>query len=208
MCGAAAVLGALDGIAQLKPGVNGVGVIPACENLPAGGAVKPGDILKSFAGLHVEVLNTDAEGRLIVADTLAYALKSFRLDALLDLATLTGACVFALGHCATGAITNNPAFQEQVVQAGMRSGDIVWPLPSFNEYGDALKGKYADPRNIGPREGGAITGGLFLKHFVGETPWVHLDIAGTAWGVKGIGHVPNEGATGVGVRLPMDLAAQ
>ncbi|HEX7928987.1 MAG TPA: leucyl aminopeptidase, partial [bacterium] len=207
MCGAAAVIGAMDGIAQMKPDVNVVGLIPTCENLPGGEAVKPGDILKSYAGLHVEVLNTDAEGRLILADALAYALKSFKPDAMVDLATLTGACVIALGHYATGAITNNPAFQDQVVQAGMHSGDIVWPLPSFNEYGDALNGKYADLQNIGPREGGAITGGLFLKHFVGETPWVHLDIAGTAWGVKGIGHIPNEGATGVGVRLLMDLAA-
>jgi leucyl aminopeptidase len=121
-------------------------------------------------------------------------------------ATLTGACVVALGHYATGAISNQEAFQEQVVAAGKPSGDIVWPLPNFPEYGEALKGKSADLQNIGPREGGAITGGLFLGHFVGDTPWVHPVIAGTAWGVKGIGHVPNEGATGVGVRLLLDLA--
>lgn len=207
MCGAAAVLGALAGIAQTRPDVNVVGVIPACENLPGGGAVKPGDILRSFSGKHVEVLNTDAEGRLILADALAYTLKTYRPDAMVDLATLTGACVIALGHYATGSVTNDPAFQEQVVQAGQRSGEIVWPLPSFAEYEEALKGKYADLQNVGPREGGAITGGLFLKQFAGDTPWVHLDIAGTAWGVKGIGHIPNEGATGVGVRLLMDLAA-
>jgi leucyl aminopeptidase len=207
MCGAAAVLGAMDGIAQTRPDVNVVGVIPACENLPGGAALKPGEILRSFSGKHVEVLNTDAEGRLILADALAYALKTYGPDAAVDLATLTGACVIALGHYATGAITNNPAFQEQVVQAGQRSGEIVWPLPSFAEYEEALKGTYGDLQNAGPREGGAIIGGLFLKQFAGDTPWVHLDIAGTAWGVKGIGHIPHQGATGVGVRLLMELAA-
>jgi leucyl aminopeptidase len=208
MCGAAAVLGALDAIAQFGPPVNVVGIIPACENLPGGASVKPGDILKSYSGKHVEVLNTDAEGRLILADALAWALKTFRPDAVVDLATLTGACVIALGHYATGAISNNETFQEQVVQAGRRTGEIVWPLPNFPEYGESLKGKYADLQNIGAREGGAITAGLFLRHFVGDVPWVHLDIAGTAWGVKNIGHIPNEGATGVGVRLLADLAAE
>ena len=206
MCGAAAVLGAMDGIARLKPAVNVVGVIPTCENLPDGAAVKPGDILKSYAGKHVEVLNTDAEGRLILGDALAYAIRQFKPDAVVDLATLTGACVIALGHYASGAVGNHDALLERLVDTGKACGDIVWPLPNFPEYGEALKGKYADLQNIGPREGGAITGGLFLKHFVGDVPWVHLDIAGTAWGVKGIGHVPNEGATGVGVCLLIDLA--
>ncbi|MCZ6533299.1 MAG: leucyl aminopeptidase [SAR324 cluster bacterium] len=206
MCGAAAVVGAMDGIGALKPLVNVVGVIPACENLPDGNAVKPGDILKSYAGKHVEILNTDAEGRLVLGDALAYAIKTFKPDAVIDLATLTGACVIALGHYATGAISNEEKFLDQVVRAGKASGDVVWPLPNFPEYAEGLKGKYADLQNIGPREGGAITAGLFLKHFVGEVPWVHLDIAGTAWGVKGIGHIPYEGATGVGVGLLIDLA--
>jgi leucyl aminopeptidase len=206
MCGAAAVLGAMDGIGQLKPDVNVIGIVPTCENLPDGAAVKPGDILRAYSGKHVEVLNTDAEGRLILGDALAYGIERFRPDAVVDLATLTGACVIALGHYASGAVTNHDALQERLVQAGKACGDVVWPLPNFPEYGEALKGKYADLQNIGPREGGAITGGLFLKNFVGEVPWVHLDIAGTAWGVRNVGHVPNEGATGVGVCLLMDLA--
>ena len=205
MCGAAAVMGAMEGIGRLKPAVNVVGMIPACENLPDGGAVKPGDILKSYTGKHVEVLNTDAEGRLILGDALAYGIERYKPHAVIDLATLTGACVIALGHYATGAVGNNEPLMDKVVQAGRASGDIVWPLPNFPEYEESLQGKYGDLQNIGTKEGGAITGGLFLKNFVGEVPWAHLDIAGTAWGVKNIGHIPNEGATGVGVCLLMDL---
>lgn len=206
MCGAAAVLGAMDAIAQLAPAVNVVGIAPATENLPDGQATKPGDIHKAFSGKHVEILNTDAEGRLVLADALAYGIQKYKPAAVVDLATLTGACVVALGHYASGAITNHEAFQQQVVAAGKRSGDVVWPLPNFPEYEEGLKGKYADLQNTGGRDGGAITGGLFLKQFVGEVPWVHLDIAGTAWGVKNVGHIPNEGATGVGVALLVDLA--
>jgi len=206
MCGGAAVLGALDAIAALALPVNVIGVIPACENMPGGSAVKPGDILKSYAGKHVEVLNTDAEGRLILGDALAYAVERYKPDGVVDLATLTGACVVALGHYASGAISNAATFQEQVVQAANRAGDPVWPLPGFPEYEEALRGKTADLQNIGPREGGAITAGLFLKQFVGQTPWVHLDIAGTASGVKNVGHIPNEGATGVGVAILVELA--
>ena len=207
MCGAAAVLGAMQGVALSKPNVNVVGIIPACENMPGGNATKPGDILKSFAGKQVEILNTDAEGRLVLADALAWGVKQYKPDGVVDLATLTGACVIALGHYATGAIGNDDAFGQRVVRAGETAGDAVWPLPNFDEYGEALKGKYGDLQNIGGREGGAITGGLFLKPFVDETPWMHLDIAGTAWGVKNIGHIPYDGATGVGVALLMDLAA-
>jgi leucyl aminopeptidase len=208
MCGAAAVVGAMDAIGALKPKVNVIGVIPTCENLPVGEALKPGDILRAYSGTHVEILNTDAEGRLILADALAFAVKTYKPDGIVDLATLTGACVIALGHYATGAISNDEKFQAQVVASGKSSGDTVWPLPNFADYEELIKGKYADLQNVGPREGGAITAGLFLKHFVGATPWVHLDIAGTAWGVKNVGHVPNEGATGVGVGLLIDLACQ
>lgn len=208
MCGAAAVLGAMDGIGHIKPAVNVIGIIPTCENLPDGEAVKPGDILTSYSGKTVEVLNTDAEGRLILGDALAYTIKQYKPTAVVDLATLTGACVIALGHYATGAVGNHDGLMERLVSAGKESGDIVWPLPNFSEYGEGLKGKYGDLQNIAGRDGGAITGGLFLKHFVGDTPWVHLDIAGTAWGVKNIGHIPNDGATGVGARLLIDLARQ
>ncbi len=206
MCGAAAVLGAMDGITAFKPKVNIVAVVPTCENLPDGNSVKPGDILKAFNGKQVEILNTDAEGRLILGDALGYTIKKYKPDAVVDLATLTGACVVALGHYATGAVSNNDLFLEQVVAAGKESGDIVWPLPNFPEYGEDLKGKYADLQNIGAKEGGAISAGLFLKHFVDDVPWVHLDIAGTAWGVKHVGHIPYAGATGVGVSLLIDLA--
>ena len=154
----------------------------------------------------MDVLNPDAEGRLVLADALAYGIKQFKPDAVVDLATLTGACVVALGHYATGAIGNHDGLMERVTGAGRGCGEIVWPLPNFPEYGEELKGKYADLQNIGSRYGGAINGGLFLKEFVGDVPWVHLDIAGTAWGVKRIGYIPNEGATGVGVRLLLDLA--
>jgi len=208
MCGAAAVLGAMDAIARIGALVNVIGIVPACENLPGGQATKPGDIHRSFSGKHVEILNTDAEGRLILADALAYGIQAYKPDAVVDLATLTGACVVALGHYATGALSNRESFQERVVAAGKAAGDVVWPLPALPEYEEGLKGKYADLQNIAGREGGAITGGLFLKNFVGEVPWVHLDIAGTAWGVKNIGHIPYEGATGVGVCLLLDLARQ
>ena len=208
MCGAAAVVGAMDAIGTLKPKVNVIGVVPACENLPDGEALKPGDILKSYSGKHVEILNTDAEGRLILGDALAYTAKTFKPDGIVDLATLTGACVVALGHYATGAVSNNDAFLEQIVGAGKSSGDTVWPLPNFPEYEEELKGKYADLQNVGSRYGGAITAGLFLKQFVGDVPWVHLDIAGTAWGVTNVGHIPDVGATGVGVALLTDLAMQ
>lgn len=207
MCGAAGVLGAMDLIAQMQPKVNVVGVIPAAENLPGGNAQKPGDIVKAYNGKHVEVLNTDAEGRLILGDALAYGAKKFKPDAIVDMATLTGACVVALGHYASGAITNNESLQEKVVAAGKRCGDPVWPLPAFEDYEEGIKSKVADIQNIGPRWGGTITAGLFLKHFVGEIPWTHLDIAGTAWDVEGVGHIPNSGATGVGVALLADLAA-
>jgi leucyl aminopeptidase len=196
----------MDAIGRSKPKCNVVGIVPACENLPDGEAVKPGDILRSFSGKHVEILNTDAEGRLILGDALAYCVRNYKPDAVVDLATLTGACVIALGHYATGAVGNNDALMEKVVEAGRQSGDIVWPLPNFPEYEESLKGKYADLQNIGGREGGAITAGLFLKNFVEKVPWVHLDIAGTAWGVKNIGHIPNDGASGVGVRMLLDLA--
>lgn len=206
MCGAAAVLGAMQTIAACALPVEVIGVTPLCENLPGGNALKPGDIIEAYNGKHVEVLNTDAEGRLILGDALAYAVKRFRPDAVVDLATLTGACVVALGHYASGAVSNHEELQERVVQAGRSSGDRVWPLPAFAEYEDSLKGRYGDLRNIGGRDAGAITGGLFLKPFVNDTPWVHLDIAGTAWGVRNVGHAPNLGATGVGVALLTDLA--
>ncbi|MDH4121805.1 MAG: leucyl aminopeptidase [Deltaproteobacteria bacterium] len=208
MCGAAGVLGAMELIGQAKPPVNVVAVMPACENLPGGLAQKPGDVVRAYNGKTVEVMNTDAEGRLILGDAMAWGIDTYKPDAVVDMATLTGACVVALGHYASGLISNDPALEKKVVQAGKSSGDTVWPLPAFEEYEESIKGKVADIQNIGGYGAGTITGGLFIKHFVGKTPWVHLDIAGTAWGVKSLGHVPNEGATGVGVALLADLAIQ
>tara|TARA_B100001079_G_scaffold128533_1_gene110240 strand:- start:1217 stop:2722 length:1506 start_codon:yes stop_codon:yes gene_type:complete len=205
MCGAAAVLGAMEVFGQVNPKLNIIAVIPTTENLPGGEAQRPGDIVTAHNGKRVEILNTDAEGRLILGDALSYVVKEFKPDAVLDLATLTGACITALGHFTTGAITNNDALMEQVRNAGNISGDLVWQLPSYPEYGESIKGKYADLQNIGGGDSGTIIGGLFLEHFIDKTPWVHLDIAGTSWNVKHIGYQPNNGATGVGVRLLVDL---
>ena len=205
MCGAAAVLGAMKVIGQVNPKLNIVAVIPTTENLPDGNAQRPGDIVTAHNGKRVEILNTDAEGRLILGDALSYVVKEFKPDAIVDLATLTGACISALGHLTTAAITNNDKLMEQVLNAGIKSGDRVWQLPSFPEYGESIKGKYADLQNIGVGDSGTIIGGLFLEHFINGTPWVHLDIAGTSWNVKHISYHPNSGATGVGVRLIVDL---
>ena len=205
MCGAAAVLGAMKIFGQVNPILNIIAVIPTTENLPGGEAQRPGDIVTAHNGKRVEILNTDAEGRLILGDAMSYVVKEFKPDAILDLATLTGACITALGHFATGAITNNEDLMEQVRNAGNISGDLVWQLPSYPEYGESIKGKYADLQNIGGGDSGTIIGGLFLEHFIEKTPWVHLDIAGTSWNVKNIGYQPNSGATGVGVRLLVDL---
>ena len=208
MCGSAAVLGAMNAVAKIKPKLNVIGVVPATENLPGGNAQRPGDIVTAYNGKKVEILNTDAEGRLILGDALSYTIEKYNPVAVVDLATLTGACVVALGHHATGALSNHSGFMERIRQAGEKSGDRVWELPNFPEYGELLKGKYGDLQNIGGPAGGTITGGKFLQHFVGDTPWVHLDIAGTAWNVKYVDYHPANGATGVGVRLLIDLISE
>ena len=206
MCGAAAVIGAMRAIAQLKPATRVIGVVATCENMPSGTAVKPGDIVRGYNGKQVEILNTDAEGRLILADALAYTCQAYQPDAIVNLATLTGACVVALGHYASGCVSNNASLEKRVVLAGEQSGETIWPLPTLPEYEKSIESKYADIQNTGDRAAGTITAGLFLKHFVGDTPWAHLDIAGTAWGVKHVGHQPNDGATGVGVATLIELA--
>jgi len=205
MCGAAAVLGAMKVFGQISPELNIIGVIPATENMPGGESQRPGDIVKAYNGKRVEILNTDAEGRLILGDAMSYLANEFKPNAIIDLATLTGACITALGHITTGAITNSNTLMDQVLKAGEKSGDRVWQLPSFPEYGESIKGKYADLQNIGGGNSGTIVGGKFLEHFIDNIPWVHLDIAGTSWNVKHLGYQPNSGATGVGVRLLVDL---
>lgn len=206
MSGAAAVIGAVDAIARLRLPVNVLALAAATENLPSGSAYKPGDVLTAMNGKTIEVINTDAEGRIVLADALAYAVKE-GADALVDLATLTGACVVALGHHASGVISNHDQLAQAVVTAGERTGERVWRLPGWDDYAEQIKSDIADVKNTGGRWGGAITGGLFLTHFIGDKPWVHLDIAGTAYGDKDQGY-RTKGATGIGVRLLVALAEE
>lgn len=208
MSGAAAVIAAMQVIGQLKPRVNIIGFTPLSENLPSGKATKPGDILKFYNGKTAEVKNTDAEGRLILADALSYAVKHYKLAALIDLATLTGACAYALGPFFTGMMSQHPDLARRVQEAGDRTGDRVWALPFDNDYKVAVKSSIADICNIGSSKyrAGAITAGFFLQNFVDDVPWVHLDIAGTAFEVPDIPYYRPDGATGVGVRLLVDLA--
>jgi leucyl aminopeptidase len=205
MCGAAAVIGAMRAIAQLKPNVRVTGIVPSVENMLSGRAQRPGDIVKSLSGKTVEVLNTDAEGRLILNDSITYA-KTLGCTHLVDAATLTGAIVVALGHVHTGAFTNNDAMLARVLAAAKEEGEKMWPMPLDDDYRELLKSTYADLANIGPRWGGAITAAWFLREFAEDTPWVHLDIAGTGWLDEPAPHLA-KGPTGVGVRTFAQLAA-
>lgn len=209
MAGAAAVLSSMKAIAQLKPKVNVVAVVPLAENLPSGKALMPGDIITFYNGKTAEVKNTDAEGRLILADALSYAVKHFNLDALVDLATLTGACPYALGHFYSALLSQHPELSCSVEEAAKRTGDKVWALPMDNDFRVAIKSEVADISNTGSGKylGGTITAAFFLSNFVGDVPWAHLDIAGTAFNVPDISYY-RSGATGAGVRLLIDLAMQ
>jgi leucyl aminopeptidase len=199
MSGAAAVLGTFEVLGRLKPKLNVVGLIPSTENLPSGTAIKPGDVVKSHLGKTIEIINTDAEGRLILCDALSYA-RRYKPAAVLDAATLTGAVVVALGHYATGILGNDEALLAEVRDAGERAGERCWPLPLWDDYRDLIKSDIADVKNSGGRSAGTISGAWFLKEFVEGFPWVHLDIAGTAYlEADGAGH--SKGPTAVGVRL-------
>jgi leucyl aminopeptidase len=180
MSGAASVLGTFKALGELKPRVNVVGLIPACENMPSGKAIKPGDVVKSMSGQTIEILNTDAEGRLILCDALTYA-ERFKPAAVIDIATLTGACVIALGHHHSGLFTPDDELADELLQAAKRSQDPAWRMPLDEEYADALKSNFADMGNVGGRAGGSITAAMFLKKFTARYRWAHLDIAGTAW---------------------------
>ncbi len=204
MAGGATVMAALRGIAELNPKINVTSLIPATENLPSGTALKPGDVLKAMNGKTIEVANTDAEGRLILADALSYARK-LGLAPLVDVATLTGACHIALGDFATGAFTNNQEFINKVISAGNEASERLWQMPMYEEYKEQNKSEVADIKNTGGRYGGAITAAQFLSEFAGDTPWVHLDIAGTSSTDKEKGYLV-KGATGVGVRTLINLA--
>jgi leucyl aminopeptidase len=203
MSGAAAVIGTLEACARLKLAVHLVGLIPATENMPGGRALKPGDIIRHYNGITTEVDNTDAEGRLILADALAYA-STFKPDAIIDLATLTGACVVALGHHATGMIGTSEELMARLTSAGEKTYERVWRLPLFDEYEKQIKSDIADVKNTGGRWGGAITAAWFLKKFIAKYPWVHLDIAGTAM-VEEPSEYISKGGTGVGVRLLIEM---
>ncbi|MDD5241392.1 MAG: leucyl aminopeptidase [Sulfuricella sp.] len=180
MCGAASVLGTFQAVAQLKLPINLVGIIPSCENLPDGNASKPGDVVTSMSGQTIEILNTDAEGRLILCDALTYA-ERFEPAAVVDIATLTGACVIALGGQASGLLSNHDALARELLQAGEYTGDRAWQLPLWDEYQEQLKSNFADMANIGGRQAGTITAACFLSRFAKKYDWAHLDIAGTAW---------------------------
>jgi leucyl aminopeptidase len=203
MAGGASVMAALMAIAQLKPKINVTALVPATENLPSGTAIKPGDIITAMNGKTIEVLNTDAEGRLILADALCYA-KKLGAKFIIDVATLTGACQIALGRVCTGAFTNNQTLLNKVIAAGNTSGELAWQMPMYEEYREQLKSDIADIKNIGNRYGGAITAAKFLEEFVGGTPWVHLDIAPTSETGKDKGYQV-KGATGVPVRTLVNL---
>jgi leucyl aminopeptidase len=197
MCGAAGVLGAMEAIARLGLAVNVVGIIGATTNMPSGTAVKPGDVVRSRSGKTIEVINTDAEGRLVLADLLDYAAR-FDPAAVLDAATLTGACVIALGHTATGVFGPDQPLVDEVLAAGRRAGEAGWQLPVWDDYKELIRSDVADVKNTGGRAAGSITAALFLKEFAGAYPWVHLDIAGTAYSESDLVALP-KGPTGVPV---------
>ncbi len=195
MCGAASVFGTMNTIAQLEPAINIVAIVAAAENMPGSKATKPGDIVTSMSGKTIEILNTDAEGRLVLCDALSYA-ERYKPQSVIDIATLTGACVIALGSHATGLFSNNDELTKELLDAGNATGDRAWPMPIWDDYKKQLKSNFADLANIGGREAGSITAACFLSHFTQSYPWAHLDIAGTAW-LSGT----NKGATGRPVSL-------
>jgi leucyl aminopeptidase len=199
MAGGAAVMGAMMAAADLCLKVNAVVLIPATENLPGGRAYKPGDVLKSLSGQTIEIISTDAEGRLTLADALTYAGR-LKPAAIVDVATLTGACVIALGDNVIGMMGTDDTLKKKIRNAADTTGERVWELPLWEDYHELIKSDIADYKNTGGRAGGAITAAAFLSKFVGKYPWVHLDIAGPAWVAKDKQYIP-KGASGVGVRL-------
>ena len=197
MCGAAGVLGAMESIARLGLKVNVVGLIGSTTNMPSDTAFKPGDVVQSMSGKFIEIINTDAEGRLVLADVLSYA-SQYKPAAVIDAATLTGSCVIALGHSASGILGNNAALVQEVLGAGTRAGEPGWELPMWDDYKELIKSDVADIRNSGGRPAGTISAALFLAEFAGDFPWVHMDIAGTAYSESELTTIPR-GPTGVPV---------
>lgn len=203
MSGGATVIGTLCAIAKLKPEIDVIGIVAASENLPSGSAYKPGDVLKAYSGKMIEVIDTDAEGRLVLADALHYATQQ-NPSCIIDLATLTGACIIALGNLRAGMMGSNSQLLAEVQAASERAGEKLWPLPLDKEYSDMIKSDIADIKNLGGRFAGAITAAAFLREFVGDVPWVHLDIAGTAWLEESQPDMA-KGPSGYGIRTLVDL---
>jgi leucyl aminopeptidase len=199
MSGAATVIGMMSVVAELGLNLNVVGLVPTCENMPSGRAIKPGDIVTSAAGLTVEILNTDAEGRLILCDALHYS-RRYKPQAVIDIATLTGACVIALGHHHTGVMTNDDKLAAELVESGLRADDRAWQMPLTDEYGEQLRSNFADMANVAGRDGGAITAAAFLGKFTEGLRWAHMDIAGSTY-VGGAA----KGSTGRPVALLSDF---
>lgn len=204
MSGGAAVLGAMSVIAQLRPPLRVLGVVPATENMPGGRALKPGDVIRTMSGKTIEILNTDAEGRVVLSDALAYAVQAGATH-IVDLATLTGGCVVALGKVASGVMGRPESWVHHVLDAAARAGEQMWPLPLFPEYKEQIKSAIADIANSGGREASPITGALFIGEFAAGRPWAHLDIAGTAWNDRELPYLA-PGPTGVGVATLVHLA--
>ena len=200
------MLATMKVLAQFKPAVNVIGLAPMAENMPSGTAHKPGDVITFYNGKTAEVKDTDAEGRLVLADALSYAVEKYKPDAIIDIATLTGSCAAALGPFYAGLLSQHDELTKKVIEASERSGDRVWRLPMDNDYKVAIKSHIADMSNIGTMQikAGVITAAFFLQYFVGKVPWVHLDVAGTAFGVPDITYL-RPGATGFGIRLFVDL---
>lgn len=199
MCGGAAALAAMEAIAKEKPAVRVICLVPSTDNMNGGGAIKPGDVITHYGGVTSEIENTDAEGRLILADALAYGIETYSPDCVIDLATLTGAVIIALGHHYTGLLSNNSSLAKALLAAAHNAGEPAWQLPLHESFAKQIKSEVADIKNTGGRPGGTITAAEYLHTFVGKTPWAHLDIAGTAWDFTEKSYIP-KGPSGTGVR--------
>lgn len=204
MCGGAAVLSAMKAVAEEKPDVRVVAVVPSTDNMAGGGAIKPGDIITHYGGVTSEVINTDAEGRLILADALAYGVEQYEPDYVVDLATLTGAVILALGHHHTGVVGNSDYLVDLATRSGDKVGEPVWRLPLTEPYRKQIKSQVADIKNVGGRPAGTITAAAYLEKFIGTTPWLHFDIAGTAWNFTEKNYIP-KGPSGTGTRTLIEL---
>jgi leucyl aminopeptidase len=200
MSGAASVIGSMDIVSRLSPRFEVIGAIPAVENMPGGNAIKPGDVVTAFNGKTIEIINTDAEGRLILADALAYVEKEYSPQVMLDFATLTGSCMVALGDKRAGLFSNNEELSKLLKESGELAGERLWPMPMDDLYKKELESEVADIKNIGSRWGGAISAAKFLEEFVSKTTWAHIDMAGTANDIKHEDYL-GKGATGFGTRL-------